>query len=160
MTTDDENCIMLLTEKHQKYHYYHLEKLINKKILKANKYYLLIKEERQKKLSFLILFQEKLQKKPTKSIEDKGKKQTKALEEHGKQLTNLVVEKIIWKRLKQKENFDELVHEKRFEINKLSEGIDFNDSTYYYTSKRASKYFVRFKGPLIICNDIKNGRIS
>ena len=71
-----------------------------------------------------------------------------------------MVEKIIWKRLKQKENFDELVHEKRFEINKLSEGIDFNDSTYYYTSKRASKYFVLFKGPLIICNDIKNGRIS
>ena len=97
MTTDDENCITLLTEKHQKYQYYHLEKLINKKILKANKYYLLIKEERQKKLSFLILFQEKLQKKPTKSIEDQGKKQTKALEEHGKQLTNLVVEKIIWK---------------------------------------------------------------
>ena len=46
MTTDDENCITLLTEKHQKYQYYHLEKLINKKILKANKYYLLIKEER------------------------------------------------------------------------------------------------------------------
>ena len=71
-----------------------------------------------------------------------------------------MLEKIIWKCLKQKENFDELVHERRFEINKISEGTDFNGSTYYYTSKRASKYFVRFKSPLIICNDIKNGRIS
>ena len=62
--------------------------------------------------------------------------------------------------LKQIENSDEFVHERRFEINKLSEGTDFNDSTYYYTSKRASKYFVRFKGQLITCNDIKNGRIS
>ena len=26
--------------------------------------------------------------------------------------------------------------------------------------KNAPKYFVRFKGPLIIYNDIKNGRIS
>ena len=31
-----------------------------------------------------------------------------------------------------------------FEINKLSEGIDFNNLTYYYTSKYAPKYFVRF----------------
>ena len=47
-----------------------------------------------------------------------------------------------------------------FEINKLSEGIDFNNLTYYYTSKSAPKFFVRFKGPLITYNDMKNGRIS
>ena len=46
------------------------------------------------------------------------------------------------------------------EINKLGEGIDFNNLTYYYTSKTAPKYFVRFKSHLIIHNDIKNGRIS
>ena len=37
-----------------------------------------------------------------------------------------------------------------FEINKLSEGIDFNYLTYYYTSKSAPKYFVRFKDSLTI----------
>ena len=37
----------------------------------------------------------------------------------------------------------------------LSEGIDFNNLTYYYTSKSAPKYFVRFKDPLIIYNDKK-----
>ena len=47
-----------------------------------------------------------------------------------------------------------------FEINKLSKIIAFNSLTYSYTSKNAAKYFVRFKGPLIIYNDIKNGRIG
>ena len=47
-----------------------------------------------------------------------------------------------------------------FGKNKLSEGIDFSNLTYYYTSKSAPKSFVRFKGPLIIYNDIKNGRIN
>ena len=45
-------------------------------------------------------------------------------------------------------------------MNKLSEGIDFNNLTYHYTGKSAPKYVFRFKGPLIIYNDIKNGRIS
>ena len=39
--------------------------------------------------------------------------------------------------LKQKESFDELVNERRFEINKLSEGIDFDNFTYHYTGKSA-----------------------
>ena len=47
-----------------------------------------------------------------------------------------------------------------FEINKLIEVINFNNLTYHYTSKNASKHFVRFKGPLIVYNNIKNGRIS
>ena len=47
-----------------------------------------------------------------------------------------------------------------FEIKKLYEGIDFNNLTYYYKSKNAPKYSVRFKGPLIINNDITNGQIS
>ena len=56
--------------------------------------------------------------------------------------------------------FDDLVNERRFEINKFSEGIDFNNLTYYYTRKSAPNYFVCFKGALIIYNDIKNGQIS
>ena len=61
--------------------------------------------------------------------------------------------------LKQKEIFDELVNERRFEINNLNEEIDFNNLTYHCKGKSASKYFIRFEDSLIIYNDIKNGRI-
>ena len=40
---------------------------------------------------------------------------------------------------KQKEIFDELGNERRFEINKLSEGNDFNDLTDHYKVKRVAK---------------------
>ena len=56
--------------------------------------------------------------------------------------------------------FHELVNERSFEVNKLSEEIVFIILTYYCTSKSVPKYFVCFKGPLIICNDKKNFRIS
>ena len=47
-----------------------------------------------------------------------------------------------------------------YEINKLSEGIHFNNLSYIYISKSAGKYFVRFKGTLVVYNDIKNGQIN
>ena len=40
-----KNCNIILTEKQQKYQHYPLENLINMNILKAKKYYLLIKVE-------------------------------------------------------------------------------------------------------------------
>ena len=58
--------------------------------------------------------------------------------------------------LKQKEIVDELLNKRKLEIKKLSEVIDFNNLTYYYKDNSAPKYFIRIKGPLIICNDIKN----
>ena len=99
-------------------------------------------------------------KKQTKTIEDQAKKQIKALEEHGKQIIKSSGEKYSSDLLKQKEIFDNLVNERMLEINKLSEGTDFNNLSYYYRSKSAPKYFVRFKGPLIVYNGIKNGRIT
>ena len=95
--------------------------------------------------------------KQTKTIEDQGEKQIKALEKHGKQLIMYSGGKYSLEILKQIEIFDELVNERRFEMNKLSEGIDFNNLTYQYKDKIPPKYFIRFKGPLIIYNDIKNG---
>ena len=44
----------------KKYQHYHQVKLISMNILQVNKNYLLIKDERQNKLSLLILLQEKL----------------------------------------------------------------------------------------------------
>ena len=57
--------------------------------------------------------------------------------------------------LLQLENFsEELVHERRLEVNKSSGEIDFNNLTCYYTSKSAPKYFTRFKVPLYTYHDL------
>ena len=56
--------------------------------------------------------------------------------------------------LKQKEIFEESVNKTRFETNKLSQVIDFNNLTYHYKRKSAPKCFIRFKDPLVIYNDI------
>ena len=56
--------------------------------------------------------------------------------------------------MQQKNIFEELVHERRLEINKLSEEINFNNLTCYYTSKSAPKYFTRFKVPLCTYHDL------
>ena len=61
-------------------------------------------------------------------------KANRSIQEHRKQLIKSSCEKDSLELLKQKENFDELVNEHRSKINKLSEGIDFNNLTYYYTS--------------------------
>ena len=83
--------------------------------------------------------------KQTKTSEEKGKKQIKALEEHGKQLIKSGSEKHSLELLRQKNFFDELVNERKLEINKSSEEIDFNNLTYYYTGKNSPKFFVCFK---------------
>ena len=97
--------------------------------------------------------------KQTKTIEDQDKEQTKALEEHGKQLIKSSDEKYSLELLKQKEIFDELVSERRFDKNKSSERIDVNNLTYYYQVKGVPKYFISFKGPLIMYNNAKNDQI-
>ena len=98
--------------------------------------------------------------KQTKTTEDQEEKQIEALEKHGKELNMSSDEKDSLKLLKQKVIFYQLVNERRFVINKLSEGIDFNNLTYHYKVKSAPKYFIRFKCPLIIYNNINNGRTS
>ena len=95
---------------------------------------------------------EKALEKQIKTIEDRGEKQIKALKEHGKRLIKSSGEKHFLELLKQKEIVGELVNERRFEINTWNEGIDLNNLTYYHTGKNAPKYFVCFKGPLIIYN--------
>ena len=47
-----------------------------------------------------------------------------------------------------------------FETDKLSKEIDFNNLIYYYTGKSAPNFFVCFKGPLIMYDDIKNSQIG
>ena len=74
-----------------------------------------------------------------KTIEKQREKEIKAIEEYGKQLIKSSGEKDSLELLKQKEIFDELVNERMFKINKLSEEIDFNNLIDHYTSKNAPK---------------------
>ena len=57
----------------------------------------------------------------TKTIEDQREKQIKALEKHAKPLIMSSGGKDSLELLKEKDIFDEIVNERRFEINKLSE---------------------------------------
>ena len=84
------------------------------------------------------------------TIEDQGENQIKAVEKHGKQLIISSDEKDSLELLKQKESFDKLVYERRFEIDKLSEAIGFHNLIYHYKGKSAPKYFISFKGSLTI----------
>ena len=70
---------MILTEKLQKYHNYHLNKMTNMNFLQAKKSCHLIKGEQQNKLSLYILFQEKLLKNKQKQFKTK---QIKAIEDN------------------------------------------------------------------------------
>ena len=85
MTIDDkikdEDYNAILTEKQQKYQHYRQVKLSNMNILDVKKYYLLIKVEKQNKLSLHILHSVKHLKNKTnkKMIEDQGIKQVEAL---------------------------------------------------------------------------------
>ena len=85
----------------------------------------------QTKFTYLLLG--KALEKQTKAIENPGEKQIKAFAKHGKQLIMSSSEKesFWWKT----EIFDEFVTERRFEIIKSSEGIDFDNLTYHYKAK-------------------------
>ena len=74
----------------------------------------------------------KVLEKQRKTIGDQDKNQMKALEEHGKQLIKSTGQKDSLQLLKQKEIFH---NERRFEINKLSEGTDFNSLVYIIQAK-------------------------
>ena len=74
----------------------------------------------------------KVLEKQRKTIGDQDKNQVKALEEHGKQLIKSTGQKDSLQLLKQKEIFH---NERRFEINKLSEGTDFNSLVYIIQAK-------------------------
>ena len=143
-----------------KYQHYHLEKLTNMNFYIGEEILPLDQRRVIEQAKFSHSPLGKAFEKQTKMIEDQGEKQIEALEEYGKQLIKSSGEKDSLEILKQKEIFDELVNETKFETNKSNEEIDFNNLTYYYTGKTAPKYIFRIKGSLIVYNDIKNGQIS
>ena len=98
--------------------------------------------------------------KQTKVFEDQREKQIKALEEHGKELLKSRYENDSLTILKRQGISYELVNERKNEIHRLSKQINFNNLICYYQGKSAPKYFIYFKGPLILYNNIQNGYID
>ena len=89
-----------------------------------------------------------------------GEKQIKALEEHGKQPVKESDEKESLTHSKQKIIFEELANRKNEKIQNLSKQIYFNDLTYNYKGKTATKGFIAFKAPLDLYKTIKEGYLT
>ena len=105
--------------------------------------------------------------KQTKTIEDQGKKQFHAL----KNLQNLkdnkekqmkaIEDKSDAKLSIQEKNFNKLLDERMYEMQKMSGDIEFNKLTYYFKNQNlAPLNFIGFRGLLNIYEKIKNGYIS
>ena len=105
--------------------------------------------------------------KQTKTIEDQGKKQFHAL----KNLQNLkdnkekqikaIEDKSDAKLSIQEKNFNKLLDERMYEMQKMSGDIEFNKLTYYFKNQNlAPLNFIGFCGLLNIYEEIKNGNIS
>ena len=118
--------------------------------LQMKKYYLLIKEERYKKLTLLILVWENLSEKKTKKKQSKTKKK--------KQTDAVANQRIKIAAITNKDNdheknyieiFEELVKERFDEIKQLTNEINQNDSIYYFKGNTGRKRFCKFN------NDIK-----
>ena len=141
------SCTTILTEKYQKLpsgKFDKYEYLTGEEILPSDQRRVI----EQAKFTYSSIG--KVLEKQIKTIEDqRKKKQIKAFKRHGKLITSSS-EKDSIELLKQKEIFYKLVNERRFGINKLIEGIAFNNLTYHYKGKSTPKYFIRFTGPLIM----------
>ena len=77
---------MKLTEKQQRNHHYHLEKLINMNILQVKKHYPYIKIQVIEQSKFTYSPLGKAFEKQIQAVEDQGKKQINTLKGHLKQL--------------------------------------------------------------------------
>ena len=154
LQTNNNNSI--LTEKQQKYLFYHLVKLININILQA------------KNITFQLISNQftrsplgKALKKQEKKIESQGVMQRKTIEEYGKQLVKSSNEKVSPTLLKPKKNFDKIFNGRRDEIQHLSKQINYIYFTYYFKTKEGSpKYFVRYKPLLGFLKSKRDGGIT
>ena len=101
--------------------------------------------------------------KQIKTIEDQRKKPVVALETLKPKELKATEDKSDdnEKHLKYKEVLDELSNERMGETYNISKEIDFNHLTYRFKgSNIAPMNFVKFKGPMHIYNEIKNGNVS
>ena len=84
----------------------------------------------------------------------------KAIEEHGRKLIKSSSKKCFLTLLKQKEIFDRFTKERMAKIQTLGEQINCSNLIYYLKGKSGPKYFIGFKGPLGLLNNMKNSYIN
>ena len=60
----------------------------------------------------------------------------------------------------QEKNFNRLLDERMDEIQKIGKEFDLNNLTYYFISPNIAQInFIRFRGPLHVFEEIKNGNL-
>ena len=93
--------------------------------------------------------------KQIKTIDDQGKKQVEALKDiEPKEQAKLIENK-------SNKIFNRLFEKKAAEIQKTSKEIDFNKLVYYFKAPNIAPInFIRFRGPLQIFDELKNGNTS
>ena len=100
--------------------------------------------------------------KQIKTIKNQGKKQVDALKDlKPKEQTKAIADKSVEDLLTEKETYNRLLNERRNEIQEISEKLDYNNLTYFFKDSRIpSINFIKFKGPMGLFKNIKNGDIS
>ena len=101
--------------------------------------------------------------KQIKATEDQGKKQVDALKDlkNNKQKQAKAIEdKSDDKPSMQEKKFNRLLDERMDEIQKIGKEFDLNNLTYYFISPNIAQInFIRFRGPLHVFEEIKNGNL-
>ena len=132
----------------------YLTKLMSMNMLQVKKYCLIIKKIIEQ-TTFTYSPLGKAFEKQTKTIEGKGKNQFNVLKDlkYHKGIEDKSDDKLPI----QAKHFNELLDERIKEIQKMSDKINFNDLTYYFTSPNlAIIKFNGFRGPLNNYNETKN----
>ena len=95
-----------------------------------------------------------------KKFEDQWKKQVDASNTL-KAIKDVDEKNVDEKFLRYKEIFEKLSNKRASEIQDMAKPIDYNNLTYYFTRLNNNPTdFIRFKDPVCIYDDIKNGNIS
>ena len=116
-----KNCNMILTEKQQKYHHYHLAKIDKYEYLAGEEILLPGQKRVIEHAKFIYSPFGKAFQKQIKIMEDPGEKQIKALEEHGKQLAEY--NELVKKDFNMNKDSIPLEEQKKYFINLLKKGL-------------------------------------
>ena len=124
-------------------------------MLKVKKYFLLIKEELQNKLSLHILHQEKLQKNKLKTIEDQESKKIDVITNQNEILAALTNKD--GHKGNYLEIFEKLVKERIDETKELTHETNHDDLLYYFKANTARKKNYDFNNGIEVFRKMQSG---
>ena len=150
-------------EKLPKYQSYHQAKLISMSILPMKKKLPSNQKQIIEQSKFTYSLLGKAFEKQIKATEDQGKKQVDALKDlkNNKQKQAKAIEdKSDDKPSMQEKKFNRLLDERMDEIQKIGKEFDLSNLTYYFESSNIAQInFIRFRGPLHVFEEMKNGNL-